>query len=75
MFEENRIHDIRWNIYSLVKTGFSREECYNMPIGEFSEYIRIINREIEKQEEADNSNAYDFDPADNIKMAGNTLPN
>ena len=46
-----------------------------MSIGEFSEYIRIINREIEKQEEADNSNAYDFDPADNIKMAGNTLPN
>ena len=36
---------------SLVHYGFSREEVYWMPIEELNDYIILLNRQIEKENE------------------------
>ena len=37
---------------SLIHYGFSREEVYWMPIDELNDYIVLLNRQVEKENES-----------------------
>lgn len=58
-----------------MKHGFSREEIYYMPIGEYLDYIDILNEEYEATKtEIDSAENNIENKMQDIKMAGNTLP-
>lgn len=65
----------RKNVLSLVKHGFTREEIYYMPIGEYLDYINILNEEAEVAQSEINSTESNIEnKMQDIKMAGNTMP-
>ena len=68
---------LRTNTLTLVKQGFTREEIFYMPLTEIQDYIRILNNNIEEEQneidrmkaESNSSNS-----ANDLQMAGNTMP-
>ena len=68
---------LRINTLTLVKQGFTREEIFYIPLTEIQDYIRILNNNIEEEQneidrmktESNSSNS-----ANDLKMAGNTMP-
>ena len=70
---------LRINTLTLVKQGFTREEIFFMPLTEIQDYIRILNNNIEKEQneidrmKAENSSSNNNNIND-LKMAGNTMP-
>lgn len=66
---------VRKNVLHLVHYGFSREEVYFMPLGEMIDYIKLINHEIEEEEEYYRlKNTPGSSSENDVKMAGNSLP-
>ena len=61
---------IRHNVLALVHYGFSRMDCYNMPVGEFEDYIKLINKQIEDEKNKDSG-----DNSSNVPNTINTLSN
>lgn len=43
-FSESNIYKIRETVFYLVKWGFNRDELLNMPIYEYEEYVKFLNR-------------------------------
>ena len=64
---------VRRNVLELVHYGFTREECYFMPISEMIDYINILNRQREQEAESIAKTSSTVEEKD-ISMAGNTLP-
>lgn len=68
---------LRINTLTLVKQGFTREEIFYMPLTEIQDYIRILNNNIEEEQneidrmKAENSSSNNVN---DLKMAGNTMP-
>lgn len=68
---------LRINTLTLVKQGFTREEIFYMPLTEIQDYIRILNNNIEEEQneidrmKAENSSSNNIN---DLKMAGNTMP-
>ena len=63
---------LRINTLALVKNGFSREEVFFMPISEMNDYIRLINKAVEEDNnEKDNTDNNENSSINDIKMAGN----
>lgn len=68
---------LRINTLTLVKQGFTREEIFYMPLTEIQDYIRILNNNIEEEQneidrmKAENSSSSNVN---DLKMAGNTMP-
>ena len=68
---------LRINTLTLVKQGFAREEIFYMPLTEIHDYIRILNNNIEEEQneidrmKAENSSSNNIN---DLKMAGNTMP-
>ena len=68
---------LRINTLTLVKQGFTREEIFYMPLTEMQDYIRILNNNIEEEQneidrmKAENSSSNNIN---DLKMAGNTMP-
>ena len=63
---------LRINTLALVKNGFSREEVFFMPISEMNDYIRLINKAVEEDNnEIDNTDNNENSSINDIKMAGN----
>ena len=68
---------LRINTLTLVKQGFTREEIFYIPLTEIQDYIRILNNNIEEEQneidrmkaESNSSNS-----SNDLKMAGNTMP-
>ena len=48
-FNPANIHTIRYNVFNLIKWGFSYSDLKNMPLDEFYEYIKLYNEEIERK--------------------------
>ena len=68
---------LRINTLTLVKQGFTREEIFFMPLTEIQDYIRILNNNIEEeQNEIDKMKAESSssNSINDLKMAGNTMP-
>ena len=68
---------LRINTLTLVKQGFTREEIFYMPLTEIQDYIRILNNNIEEeQNEIDRMKAESgsSNNSNDLKMAGNTMP-
>lgn len=63
---------LRINTLALVKNGFSREEIFFMPISEMNDYIRLINKAVEEENnEINNDINNEGSSINDIKMAGN----
>ena len=68
---------LRINTLTLVKQGFTREEIFYMPLTEMQDYIRILNNNVEEEQneidrmKAENSSSNNIN---DLKMAGNTMP-
>lgn len=63
---------LRINTLALVKNGFSREEVFFMPISEMNDYIRLINKAVEEDNNGiDNADNNENSSINDIKMAGN----
>jgi hypothetical protein len=63
---------LRINTLALVKNGFSREEVFFMPISEMNDYIRLINKAVEEENnEINNTDNNESSSINDIKMAGN----
>jgi len=65
---------LRINTLALVKNGFSREEIFFMPISEMNDYIRLINKAVEEENnDINNVNNINNEGSsiNDIKMAGN----
>lgn len=45
-------------------------DCYNMPVGEFEDYIKLINKQIEDEKNKDSG-----DNSSNVTNTINTLSN
>lgn len=68
---------LRINTLTLVKQGFTREEIFYIPLTEIQDYIRILNNNIEEeQNEIDRMKAESSSSnnVNDLKMAGNTMP-
>ena len=68
---------LRINTLTLVKQGFTREEIFYMPITEIQDYIRILNNNIEEEQNEIDRMKAESSSSNNIndlKMAGNTMP-
>ena len=68
---------LRINTLTLVKQGFTREEIFYIPLTEIQDYRRILNNNIEEEQneidrmKAENSSSNNIN---DLKMAGNTMP-
>ena len=68
---------LRINTLTLVKQGFTREEIFYIPLTEIQDYIRILNNNIEEEQneiarmKAESSSSNNVN---DLKMAGNTMP-
>ncbi len=68
---------LRINTLTLVKQGFTREEIFYMPLTEIQDYIRILNNNIEEEQNEIDRMKAESGSSNNIndlKMAGNTMP-
>jgi predicted RNase H-like nuclease (RuvC/YqgF family) len=68
---------LRINTLTLVKQGFTREEIFFMPLTEIQDYIRILNNNIEEEQNEIDKMKAESSSSNNIndlKMAGNTMP-
>ena len=68
---------LRTNTLTLVKQGFTREEIFYMPLTEIQDYIRILNNNIEEEQNEIDRMKAESNSSNNIndlKMAGNTMP-
>ena len=68
---------LRVNTLTLVKQGFTREEIFYMPLTEIQDYIRILNNNIEEEQNEIDRMKAESGSSNNIndlKMAGNTMP-
>ena len=68
---------LRINTLTLVKQGFTREEIFYMPLTEMQDYIRILNNNIEEEQNEIDRMKVESGSSNNIndlKMAGNTMP-
>ena len=68
---------LRINTLTLVKQGFTREEIFYMPLTEIQDYIRILNNNIEEEQNEIDRMKAESSSSNNIndlKMAGNTMP-
>ena len=68
---------LRINTLTLVKQGFTREEIFYMPLTEIQDYIRILNNNIEEEQNEIDRMKAESNSANNVndlKMAGNTMP-
>lgn len=68
---------LRINTLTLVKQGFTREEIFYMPLTEIQDYIRILNNNIEEEQNEIDRMKVESGSSNNVndlKMAGNTMP-
>ena len=68
---------LRTNTLTLVKQGFTREEIFYMPLTEIQDYIRILNNNIEEEQNEIDRMKTESNSSNNVndlKMAGNTMP-
>lgn len=68
---------LRTNTLTLVKQGFTREEIFYMPLTEIQDYIRILNNNIEEEQNEIDRMKAESNSSNNVndlKMAGNTMP-
>ena len=68
---------LRINTLTLVKQGFTREEIFYMPLTEIQDYIRILNNNIEEEQNEIDRMKTESNSSNNVndlKMAGNTMP-
>ena len=68
---------LRINTLTLVKQGFTREEIFYMPLTEMQDYIRILNNNIEEEQNEIDRMKAESNSSNNVndlKMAGNTMP-
>ena len=68
---------LRINTLSLVKQGFTREEIFYIPLTEIQDYIRILNNNIEEEQNEIDRMKAESNSSNNVndlKMAGNTMP-
>lgn len=68
---------LRINTLTLVKQGFTREEIFYIPLTEIQDYIRILNNNIEEEQNEIDRMKAESNSSNNIndlKMAGNTMP-
>lgn len=68
---------LRINTLTLVKQGFTREEIFYMPLTEIQDYIRILNNNIEEEQNEIDRMKAESNSSNNVndlKMAGNTMP-
>ena len=68
---------LRINTLTLVKQGFTREEIFYIPLTEIQDYIRILNNNIEEEQNEIDRMKAESNTSNNIndlKMAGNTMP-
>ena len=68
---------LRVNTLTLVKQGFTREEIFYMPLTEIQDYIRILNNNIEEEQNEIDRMKAESNSSNNVndlKMAGNTMP-
>ncbi len=68
---------LRVNTLTLVKQGFTREEIFYIPLTEIQDYIRILNNNIEEEQNEIDRMKAESNSSNNVndlKMAGNTMP-
>ena len=68
---------LRINTLTLVKQGFTREEIFYIPLTEMQDYIRILNNNIEEEQNEIDRMKAESNSSNNVndlKMAGNTMP-
>ena len=68
---------LRVNTLTLVKQGFTREEIFYIPLTEMQDYIRILNNNIEEEQNEIDRMKAESNSSNNVndlKMAGNTMP-
>ena len=68
---------LRINTLTLVKQGFTREEIFYIPLTEIQDYIRILNNNIEEEQNEIDRMKAESNSSNNVndlKMAGNTMP-
>ena len=68
---------LRINTLTLVKQGFTREEIFYIPLTEIQDYIRILNNNIEEEQNEIDRMKTESNSSNNVndlKMAGNTMP-
>ena len=68
---------LRTNTLTLVKQGFTREEIFYIPLTEIQDYIRILNNNIEEEQNEIDRMKTESNSSNNVndlKMAGNTMP-
>ena len=68
---------LRINTLTLVKQGFTREEIFYIPLTEIQDYIRILNNNIEEEQNEIDRMKTENNSSNNVndlKMAGNTMP-
>lgn len=68
---------LRINTLTLVKQGFTREEIFYIPLTEIQDYIRILNNNIEEEQNEIDRMKVESNSSNNVndlKMAGNTMP-
>ena len=68
---------LRTNTLTLVKQGFTREEIFYIPLTEIRDYIRILNNNIEEEQNEIDRMKAESNSSNNVndlKMAGNTMP-
>ena len=68
---------LRINTLTLVKQGFTREEIFYIPLTEIQDYIRILNNNIEEEQNEIDKMKAESNSSNNVndlKMAGNTMP-
>lgn len=68
---------LRINTLTLVKQGFTREEIFYIPLTEIQDYIRILNNNIEEEQNEIDRMKIESNSSNNVndlKMAGNTMP-
>lgn len=68
------MYNTRSNVLDLVHYGFSRDECYFMPLTEFMDYIKILNDRANKDRAGDNDLTPPEKTINDLKMAANTVP-
>ena len=68
---------LRINTLTLVKQGFTRGEIFYVPLTEIQDYIRILNNNIEEEQNEIDRMKIESNSSNNVndlKMAGNTMP-
>ena len=68
---------LRINTLTLVKQGFTRDEIFYIPLTEIQDYIRILNNNIEEEQNEIDRMKVESNSSNNVndlKMAGNTMP-